>query len=529
MASLTPQQRQFVERYILGRPLTEDRLDLADGPPAGRAAGLAGDAANIRQSLAQLAMPPGVNAAERAAMIALINRINQGLAEPLVAAMVAAAGRDVLDLERLHQAHETRLTTEAAARRARGEELRDAVGKATVKNADPDAATAIQALATKVTAGWSDPPSATQIAKAEVDLAALQDAVEKEKVARDARQQSRADLLQKVTDLKAEGADEAENLLIGTAKTGVSDALPDFPGVKALADAEGLFSDLEALVSKTRDAVAARALRRDEIVAAKGAEKPAGLIKAERDRIDGAVAGFPVLDGAISAADLALAETALEKLRLLREELGPVGSARALAAARVVQAVKAAVWGAGDLTVPAGAPAALTDPLRIRVEALHSDNAAYAKADAPDGWAVTDPVALGQHADEVVKAIAAIAKGLTDIGGAVKNVAEASAAAKSQIAATSVYTLSAAQQKALTDLIPDAEAKFAAQLADADLAVQALKDVGARAAALQRDLRAMARRINAVDLVPAGSSKAEQKVLAALHKAASDALAEVEP
>ncbi len=529
MASLTPQQSQFLERYVLGRRLTEDRLDLTVGPPAGRAAGLAGEAAQIGIMLAGLALPPGVNAQERAAMIALMNRINSGLTKPLVAAMVAEAGRDVLDLERLHAAHEARLVAEAQARGVRAQQLRDEVEGVTVENADPDAAVAIQKLADAVTAGLGNPPTARQIAQAEIDLIALGQAVQNEIEARDARQDKRKNLLKKIEEIKAEGADGAENVLIDAAKTKASDALPAFPSVKALADAATPFSDLEALVKKTADAVAARAKRRDEIVIAKGVALPKGLIKDERDRLDVASGGFPVLDGAISATNLALAETALEKLTLLRAELGPVGTDRSAAAARVAKAVTEAVWGTGDLSVQAGAPAAMTDPLKLKIEALHKDNDLYTKADVPDGWTVADPVALGLHADEVGKAIAAVAKDLTDIRDAVKAVADAKGAATNQIAATNLHTLSAAQQKTLSDLIPAAEAKFATQLSDADLAVDALKDIGTQAKTLQRDLRAFAQRIKAVDLLPAGSSKAEQKLLTDLHKAAFDALAEVEP
>ena len=84
--------------------LAVNRLDLGDDIPAPNAAEVADRANQIRGMLVTLAPPAGVNAEEQAAMIALINRVRDGVGEPLSRTMVEAAARDVIALEKLHDA-----------------------------------------------------------------------------------------------------------------------------------------------------------------------------------------------------------------------------------------------------------------------------------------------------------------------------------------------------------------------------------------------------------------------------------------
>lgn len=355
------------------------------------------------------------------------------------------------------------------------------------------------------------------------------EAIRQEAEAREARKAARLLLLKEVDELAAAGADETEATAIQSLQAKARLALPEQPTAQAMADAAAPMKTLRDQVDLTRKAIAARAVRRDQIVSLRDAALPPGLLEAERSRIAMAVSAFPAVAGAISAKTLAEAETGLIQLDKLKADIALVVAGRKAEAARIATALAQAVWGTGALAPPPGAPAGLVDAQQQKLAALQSANAAFAHADAPDGWPLQEQGAVATRAEAVIGGVKEVSEALAAIKRAVDKVSQAEALARSQIAATGLHALSAGQQSTLTERIATARGLFATQLSQADAAAAALAAIADTAKGLQRALRDLVQRIAAVNLAPPGASAADKKVLAGLRKLAAEAIEKVEP
>lgn len=355
------------------------------------------------------------------------------------------------------------------------------------------------------------------------------EAIRQEAEAREARKAARLLLLKEVDELAAAGADETEAAAIQSLQAKARLALPEQPSAQAMADAAAPMQTLRDQVDLTRKAIAARAVRRDQIVSLRDAALPPGLLEAERSRIAMAVSAFPAVAGAISAKPLADAETGLIQLDKLKADIVLVVAGRKAEAARIATALAQAVWGTGALAPPPGAPAGLVEAQQQKLAALQSANAAFAHADAPDGWPLQAQGAVATRAEAVIGGVKEVSEALAAIKVAVDKVSQADALARSQIAATGLHALSASQQSTLTERIATARGLFATQLSQADAAAAALAAIADTAKGLQRALRDLVQRIAAVNLAPPGASAADKKVLAGLRKLAAEAIEKVEP
>ncbi|MFL4472086.1 hypothetical protein ACERZ8_20210 [Tateyamaria armeniaca] len=405
-------------------------------------------------------------------------------------------------------------------REEKAAEVRDAVEKAVVDHATETEAKALLELAEKVTQDWDTPPTWDQLGDGDEPLKLLQQAAsDLADVVADRK--SKADKLRKaVASAKVEGADGDEAAALETARKRVTDDLPEYPSPKQLETAEENRALLDTLVQDTKLAVAARILRRDEILAAQTNVKVEGATAGEQGEINEILARFPDLSGVPAQKVLDEVAPLVTALAQKLEDVRASVAARKLHSDKVVAVLDTLVWGSGALTPDAAVPPAMSEPVKLQAEALIKAYEVMRDPAKPEQWpeTATDKLTtllakMETDRDEVHAALADVNKACADVQDKLTEV-------NAFIAGASVHQMSDKQQKAFADQATTAAALLKTVASESAAAIAELVKVATAAKAFKVDLRGLAQRIGAVDLKPAHASPAELAELDKLHKAA---------